>query len=54
MGGTLRPQNVTLAGTDWDPDMVSFPPFVGGSYTRAFIFDNIVAVYEKNLSLEIE
>jgi hypothetical protein len=41
-------QSVTLTGADWDLRLF------GGVGTKAFLFDNIVAVYEKNLSLKIE
>ncbi|MEX0978199.1 MAG: hypothetical protein WDZ48_05080 [Pirellulales bacterium] len=39
-------QQVTLSGTDWPGSLAAT--------TQAFIFDNIVAVYEKNLSLEFK
>ncbi len=45
--GVGTSQFVTLAGADWAPSL-AFP------VRTAFIFDNIVAVYEKELSLEIE
>jgi hypothetical protein len=40
-------QNVTLAGTDWDPTMLQ-------GDTAAYLLDNIVAVYEKNMTLEVQ
>lgn len=49
---SLGGQNVTLAGADWNPELIGGN--AGRNSTTAFIFDNIVAVYEKDLSLEIE
>jgi hypothetical protein len=37
-------QDVTLAGADWNPALA----------TTAFLFDGVIAVYEKNMQLEIE
>jgi hypothetical protein len=42
-------QRVSLAGTDWDPEL-----FNTAFGTSAFVFDNIVAVYEKNVTLKVE
>ncbi len=41
----ITSQRITLAGHDWNIPHTS---------TRAWIFDNIVSVYEKNMPLEIE
>jgi hypothetical protein len=39
-------QFVTLAGRDWDTTVT--PPHY------AFLFDGVIAVYEKNMRLELE
>jgi hypothetical protein len=44
--------HVVLAGTDLDPELIS--NVSGMTLTRAFVFDNVVAVYEKNMTLEIQ
>jgi hypothetical protein len=38
-------QFVTLAGADWNPNTTN---------TTAWIFDNVIAVYEKNMRLELD
>jgi hypothetical protein len=43
--GTVTSQRVTLSGTDW---------ILPHTSTQAWIFDNIVSVYEKSLPLEIQ
>ena len=50
LSGATQLQDITLAGADWNPKLIASSP----GNTRAFIIDNIVAVYEKNLSLEFE
>ena len=37
-------QYVTLAGADWNPNTTS---------NQAWLFDNLIAVYEKNMRLEL-
>jgi hypothetical protein len=47
-GMNLTDQIVSLAGTDWDEELLK------NNQTNAFLFDNIVAVYEKNVTLKVE
>ena len=44
MLGARPMQDITLAGADWNPALA----------TRAWLFEGVIAVYEKNMQLEIE
>jgi hypothetical protein len=45
-------QNLTLAGPDWDPAITTSG--VPNTPATAWLFDGVIAVYEKNMRLEVE